>query len=344
MKTEKLYFYSQQILSNLLPREIYQKKLRKTFELIKHYDETAIQARVNYYLKSTVPYRLTPDNSSKPSQISKTHEFRLKNNKSAYYFDLLATLRYFPAHLKFCYLFGDVIHVPDQPTIVKSRPIGENNQNSVLFKLNSVRHFNFVKDPYRYEDKRDIAIFRGACHQEKRQKFLKACLSIPGTDIGDTRQKAKGTAAYKDTISVREHMKYKFIISVEGNDVASNLKWILNSNSLCFMTKPKYETWFMEGTLIPDYHYVRLKDDYADLAEKITYYREHHAEAKRIISNARQFAARFQDRQQEKLISLLVMHHYLMAANPGYRYAEKIKQPVKQTRPVLAPELSSLAD
>jgi hypothetical protein len=338
MKTEKLRFYSQQLFSNLLPREVYRKKLYKELANIKHFDETEIQYRVNYYLKSPLSFRLSSD------KVCKTHQFQLKNNKSAYYYDLLSSLRYFPAHLKFSYLFGDVIHVPEEPTIVKSRPIGNHNQNSVLFKLNSVRHFKFVKDPFRFEDKLDIAIFRGACHQEKRKSFLDACLHMPGTDIGDTRIKAKGTAAYKDPISIREHMKYKFIISVEGNDVASNLKWILNSNSLCIMTQPKFETWFMEGTLIPDHHYVQVKDDYSDLAEKIEYYRQNHAAAKHIINNARQFAARFQDLKKEKLISLLVLQRYLTAANPGYRYAETIKQPEKQTRPALTPELSSLAD
>ena len=29
--------------------------------------------------------------------------------------------------------------------------------------------------------------------------------------------------------------------------------------SIVIMPKPKYETWFMEGTLIPDYHYIFIK-------------------------------------------------------------------------------------
>ncbi|ENT7385234.1 hypothetical protein ACXLUW_000800 [Campylobacter coli] len=36
----------------------------------------------------------------------------------------------------------------------------------------------------------------------------------------------------KNFLSKKEQMKYKFIISLEGNDVASNLKWEMNSNSL----------------------------------------------------------------------------------------------------------------
>lgn len=338
MNTDKLRYYSQQFFSNLLPKQIYQQRLLNELENIKLYTHSEIEQRVNYYLKPQAFLELDK------ACTSHLNQFKLKNNSSAYYYDLLSCLRYFPAHLKFSYLFGDVIHVPDQPTFVKSRPISNDNHNSVLFKLNSVRHFKFVHDPFRFRDKKDIAIFRGACHQSKRKEFLKACFATPNTDIGDTRKQAKGQTVYKAPISIREHMKNKFIISVEGNDVASNLKWILNSNSLCFMTRPKYETWFMEGTLIPNYHYVLLKDDYSDLAEKIDFYRQNDTDAQQIISNAKQFSAQFQDLKKEKLISLLVMQNYLLAGNPTYRYAAEIKRPEKQIRADLKPSLVTLTD
>ena len=73
-----------------------------------------------------------------------------------------------------------------------------------------------------------------------------------------------------------EQLQNKFILCIEGNDVASNLKWAMSSNSLVFMTKkPKFETWFMEGTLIPGHHYVEIKDDYSDMIEKMDYYLSH---------------------------------------------------------------------
>ena len=40
--------------------------------------------------------------------------------------------------------------------------------------------------------------------------------------------------------------KHKFILCIEGNDVASNLKWVMSSNSVAVMPKPKFESWFME--------------------------------------------------------------------------------------------------
>ena len=39
-------------------------------------------------------------------------------------------------------------------------------------------------------------------------------------------------------LTIREHLDYKFIMALEGNDVASNLKWVMSSNSIAVMTRP----------------------------------------------------------------------------------------------------------
>ncbi len=76
------------------------------------------------------------------------------------------------------------------------------------------------------------------------------------------------------------------------------------------MRKPRFETWFMEGALIPDFHYVQLRDDYADLEEKIEFYNAHPEQARAIVANANRYAHQFQNHRQELLISLLVMQKY----------------------------------
>ena len=111
-------------------------------------------------------------------------------------------------------------------------------------------------------------------------------------------------------MSTEEQLHYKFILSLEGYDVATNLKWILSSNSLCFATKHRYETWFMEGRLIPNYHYVLIKDDYSDLIEKITYYTEHEEEALAIIAHAHEHVRPFLDKKHEDEVALLVLKTY----------------------------------
>ena len=39
-------------------------------------------------------------------------------------------------------------------------------------------------------------------------------------------------------VSIDYHLKHKFILCIEGNDVASNLKWVMSSNSVAVMPKP----------------------------------------------------------------------------------------------------------
>ena len=82
------------------------------------------------------------------------------------------------------------------------------------------------------------------------------------------------------------------------------------SNSIAFMTKPKFEGWFMQGRLIPNYHYVLLKDDYSDLEEKIEYYSSNEEEALEINHNAKKHVVQFFDKRTELITSLLVLEKY----------------------------------
>jgi hypothetical protein len=92
--------------------------------------------------------------------------------------------------------------------------------------------------------------------------------------------------------------------------VATNLKWVMSSNSLAVMPCPRYETWFMEGKLVPNYHYVEIKEDYSDLEDRLIYYIYHIEESFQIIENAHQYIAQFQDKKREDLISLLTLQKY----------------------------------
>jgi hypothetical protein len=114
----------------------------------------------------------------------------------------------------------------------------------------------------------------------------------------------------RERITIEDQLNYKFILCLEGNDVASNLKWVMSSQSLAVMPVPKYETWFMEGTLIPNYHYMLIKDDYSDLEERMEYYIKHTDEAREIIKNAHHFIEQFKIKKREDLISLLVLEKY----------------------------------
>jgi protein lpsA len=115
-------------------------------------------------------------------------------------------------------------------------------------------------------------------------------------------------------MSVGQQLQYKYILSIEGNDVATNLKWILASRSLCFMTTPVYETWLLEGLLQPEVHYVHLQPDYSDFEEKLAFYQQHPDAAERIIRNANAYMQPFFNSRQELITSLLVMQKYFELA------------------------------
>jgi spore maturation protein CgeB len=71
----------------------------------------------------------------------------------------------------------------------------------------------------------------------------------------------------------------------------------------------------MEGTLIPNYHYIEVKPDFSDLEERLTYYIEHPDEAEAIIQHAHDYISQFRDEKREKLISVLVLKKYFDITN-----------------------------
>jgi len=247
-------------------------------------------------------------------------------NKSFYYYDMKEHARYFPTSLRLNYEFGDVRTVPDFAMFVKSRPIHKINYNSLIMKLEKFRHFYFPNDVNRFEDKRPVAVWRGGEHNTKRVELMSRYRGHRLCDIGYTHV-PPSDHRHSAFLRPTEQMAYKYIISIEGNDVATNLKWILASNSLCIMPAPVYETWFMEGRLQPDEHYVRVADDFEDLEDKILYYERHPAEAREIVRNANRHVAQFLDEPLEQLVSLLVMYKYFVATRqiePDQAIAELI--------------------
>ncbi len=89
----------------------------------------------------------------------------------------------------------------------------------------------------------------------------------------------------------------------------------MSSNSIAVMTRPTCETWFMEGTLRPNYHYIEVKEDFSDFEEKINHYIQHPDEAEQIVKHAHEFVAQFLDKEREKLIQLMVLDRYFELSN-----------------------------
>lgn len=277
-----------------------------------------INDRVNYYVRLEGERNLpTNDIHDKRSAyyvfLDTVSAFKTSTFHKAYYFDLKDVIRWFGHHFRIGYIPGDVYFTPQFPAIVKSRLLSLGNQNSVILKLDKLRHFMFVKDSKSFAEKKNQAIFRGKIRSSCiREAFIRRYF---GSSICDCGVVGKNEGCPDEWMvpkkTIREHLDYKFIMALEGNDVASNLKWVMSSNSIAVMTRPTCETWFMEGRLIPNYHYIEIKDDLSDLEERLNYYISHQDEAQLIIKHAHEFVAQFFDDRRERIISLLVMEKYL---------------------------------
>ncbi|SNQ42973.1 lipopolysaccharide biosynthesis protein [Cellulophaga lytica] len=313
-KNSKIKYYGKNYLRQLMPVSFYQKKLQKKLNSINSLSKDEIEeinTRVNYYNKLDTPFNLS-------EEAKRFDELELKKGSKEYFFDVYEYGRYFKQSLKAHFLFGDITKVYKEPAFVKSRPVSNANQNSILLKWNKVRHFMFVKkDKVPFAKKKNILVSRGQIFksQPHRIKFLEMYFNHPMCDIGmvNTHKIIEKWKVNRMTISEKLH--YKFILCLEGNDVASNLKWVMSSGSLAVMPKAKFETWFMEGTLIPDYHYVAIKEDFSDLEERLQFYIDNPDKAQEIVKNANEYVQKFKNKKREDLISLLVMNKYFEKTN-----------------------------
>lgn len=248
--------------------------------------------------------------------------------QKVYYLDSMTLARRFNPHLLWRLLPGDIFYVPDVPSIVKSRPIVgawrtdacgnyakcKDNANAVIMKLDKVRHFIFIDDKKSFADKKDACIFRGKVRDKaNRLLFMDKFYGDERVDCGSIDRVKDGWQRPK--MSLYDHLDYRYIISLEGNDVASNLKWVMSSNSIAVMPKPTCESWFMEGQLRPDYHYICIKPDFSDLKQKLDYYSVHLDKAQSIVDHAHEWVSQFRDNRREQLISLLVLQKYLEQVN-----------------------------
>lgn len=312
-KNPKFIYYGKNLLRQWMPKCFYRNRRERYLkQLDKRKDREYILDRVDYYCKLTHSVPL-------PADAPTLAEHKMPKSQKVYYFDTYEFTRWFPPQLHWLMLPGDIVHVPKYPSIVKSRPLVPNNENSVLMKLDKVRHFIFLHDRIPFDKKMDRVIFRGKIHGKPiRYHLLENYFNHPMCDLGDVGHHPEDPTIWqKEKLSLYDHLKFKFILALEGNDVASNLKWIMSSNSIAVMPRPTCETWFMEGRLIPNYHYIEIREDLSDLEERLRYYIEHEEEALAIIRHANEYTMQFRDGKREKLISLLVLQKYFDHCNRG---------------------------
>ena len=170
-KNVKSFYYLKEILLLLVPRTFYRLILKSELKKTEKYDKDYILCRVNYYNKKEDQFDISNNAITLRdlryrqikniiSKIVYSKKSGLIKKHTTYFLDLHKYFSFFSSNKKLDFLFGDVTTMPNTPSIVKSRPI-VNSRNSIIMKLNKVRHFHFIDDQRKFKDKKDMAVWRG---------------------------------------------------------------------------------------------------------------------------------------------------------------------------------------
>ena len=194
-------FYASNIFKSLIPKKFSQRKLNYWLQQAENYSEETIYKRLDYYI------------SNKNGKIS-SDSIHLRNFKrpkrrgTMYYYDLVKYTRYFKNHFKIKYKFGDIQDNQEALTIVKSRPINHSG-NSVIMKLDALRHYRFINDSILFSEKKNKIVWRGLIHKQNRRSLVEKFYNHTKCDIGQiTLQKGKPEWK-KPFLSIKEQLKYK---------------------------------------------------------------------------------------------------------------------------------------
>lgn len=322
----RLWLYARHFAAYAVPDALYGWRFRRTMMSLDAEQRRMLAERVDYYCRMPQGCSVGGDEDATRRQLSKakargvadtttagrfTFPWRRKHKMALYFFDLYHTMRLFPRGLRFNYFFGDIAEELPVPILAKTRPVAVCS-NTVLCKLNSFRHFNFPADSIPFEGKRDMLVFRNHVNgQPWRTAFIHRWSGHPLCDVGQVNPGSDvGDSYLRPFMPMAVQLEYKFIACIEGNDVATNLKWVMASNSVAVMPRPRIESWFMEARLVPGVHYIEVKADYSDVEDKLRYYIAHPAEAKAIVESAHEYIRQFQDAALERCVQYGVVRRY----------------------------------
>ena len=76
------------------------------------------------------------------------------------------------------------------------------------------------------------------------------------------------------------------------------------------MVKPTVSSWLMEDLLIPNFHYVEIKEDFSDLYEKYLWCENNQEKCIEIINNANKFMNTFKNNTKEGELEEEVLNKY----------------------------------
>jgi len=222
--------------------------------------------------------------------------------------------------------FGDINVKMKKYCFTKSRPIDLINNFNILLNLNTPRHWKGLNDVTNFDipfdKKNNKIIWRGTTTGNKRVKFVEKYQNHQNEYIdikfSNLCQNVIDNNYILSILSIKEQLQSKFLISIEGNDVATNLKWILYSNSVVIMPKPTICSWIMEDKLVSGTHYIEIKSDYSDLEEKYKWCLNNLEKCKIIAENGKKYIEQFLNQENEIKITNKIIEIYCKTVKIKY--------------------------
>jgi hypothetical protein len=130
-------------------------------------------------------------------------------------------------------------------------------------------------------------------------------------DATDGRWRPHWEKYVKPRLKWKKQLQFRYLISAEGNDVASGLKWQLGSNSVVLMPPPTVEIWTMESCLEPWVHYVPVKKDFSDLEDRILECERDLDRCRKISEAATEFVRWYADEDRAMEVGAARLQQYL---------------------------------
>jgi hypothetical protein len=278
-----------------------------------------VRSRLNYYIGENTTKTKEPENTA-----THGYDIPIKLNFEIYRSNFarihpgteypIDVIRYL-SHVKNNTLYiqcGDSAFGGEKwPVMVKVRDTHKNS-SGVIVNFESIRHLGGmfdVADPP-WDEKRNESVWRGADTgwNGERLEFVKKYGNTHNVGFSNFVQDAlKSPHLYsrdmrKPKISISELKKFKYLPVIDGNDKSSSLGWIMASNSVPIMPKPRFHTWVCEPWMKPGVHYVEVKRDWSDFDEKLEWCRQNDSECKKIADNGTIFMMQFMNQTQENYI------------------------------------------
>ena len=223
---------------------------------------------------------------------------------------------------------------------------GEEYHMSIIWPIRLKYHFSAIKEKLHkinqthWSKKKEMVVWRGACtgydpvgttstgrarlmFVAKHKHNMKNGIDVAFDKRCPFKEKGEiniNTSFYRRNLSMDMLLKYKYILSLEGNDVSTGLKWMLASNSVVFMPPPTALSFAMESKLVPYVHYVPVKRDGSDLLSQLEWAKKNDEKCKWISEQATSYMESLwlSDQAQKDLI---IIKHMM-----GKMYHEKFNK------------------